>query len=35
MKNEKYLKPEMEVEMCNVEDIISTSDGIELPDDEW
>ena len=35
MENKKYVKPEMDVVMCDIEDVITTSGGIELPDDEW
>ena len=35
MENQKYIEPEMEVIMFDTQDVITTSGGIELPDDEW
>lgn len=35
MKNKQYVEPEMEVTMFDTKDVITTSGGIELPDDEW
>ncbi len=35
MENNKYVEPEMEVTVFDAKDIITTSGGIELPDDEW
>lgn len=35
MENQKYIEPEMEVTIFDTKDVITTSGGIELPDDEW
>jgi hypothetical protein len=40
METKQYIEPEIEITMFDVEDVITTSDGlggggIVLPDDEW
>ena len=35
MKEFEYVEPQMEVTLFENNDVITTSGGIELPDDDW
>ena len=35
MKEFEYVEPQMEVTLFENSDVITTSGGIELPDDDW
>ena len=35
MQKLEFTQPELEVTRFSVEDVITTSNGIELPDHEW
>ena len=35
MEEKSYVEPEMEVTMFDSNDVITTSGGIVLPDDDW
>lgn len=35
MEKQKYVKPDMKVLELNLGDVITSSNKIELPDDDW
>ena len=35
METKQYIEPEIEITMFDVEDVITTSNGIVLPEDKW